>query len=291
MKKIKIITDSASDISIEQEKDLEIEVLPFKIAMGNDSYTSRIDFDNEQFYKMMEEYEGIPTTSQVTPYEFEKLYNKYSKEGYTDIVLVLINAKGSATYNNSVMAREQFFEEYPELEGKFNIHLFDGKSYNAGYGLAVLGAAKMVKEGKDIEDVLDYINEELSKKCIYFGMYTLTYAVKSGRIPSAAAFVGETIGLKPVMKIWDHEIITASKVRGEKKLMTNIINMMAEDMEDNSPYSVIYGSDKEVADELAKKLTEKLGYEPKEYFQIGAAIAINAGPKVVGVVFDTKERC
>lgn len=290
MEKIKIITDSASDISAEQERKLEIEMLPFKIAMGNETYVSRVDIDNEEFYRLMEEFEGIPATSQITPFEFEELYNKYYNAGYTDIVLILINSSGSATYGNAVMARNQFYDEHPELKDTFRIHTFDGKSYNAGYGWIVLGAAEMVQEGKAMEEIISYIEEQLSKKKIYFGMYSLKYAAKSGRIPSAAAFVGEAIGLKPVMMIWDHEIVTANKVRGEKKLMTAIVNMVAEDIEVNAPYGVIYGNDKAVADELAEKLTEKLGYEPEQYFQIGAEVATNAGPKVVGAVFDSKNR-
>lgn len=290
MEKIKIITDSASDISVEQEKNLNIGMLPFKIAMGDKSYVSRIDIDNEGFYRLLEEFDGIPATSQITPFEFEELYNKYYEDGYTDIVLILINSEGSATYGNSVMARNQFYDEHPELKDTFRIHTFDGKSYNAGYGWAVLGAAKMVQEGKTMEEITPYIEEQLSKKKIYFGMYSLKYAAKSGRIPSAAAFVGEAIGLKPIMMLWDHEIVTANKVRGEKKLMTAIVNMVAEDIEDSAPYGVIYGNDKSVADELAEKLTEKLGYPPEQYYQIGAAVASNAGPKVVGAVFDSKDR-
>lgn len=291
MSRIKIITDSASDISVELEKELGIEVLPFKVAMGDKSYVSGVDFDNEKFYKMMEEYDGIPTTSQITPFEFEELYEKKYEEGYTDIVLVLINSEGSATYGNSTMAKNQFFEEHPELADAFHIHTFDGKSYNGGYGYPVIEAAKMINEGKSIEEILDFIEDQLSKKMIYFGMYSLKYAAKSGRIPSAAAFVGEAIGLKPIMKIWDHKITTAGKARGEKKLMSSIVDMTVEDIEKGSPYSVVYGSDKEVSDELAQRLTEKLGYPPVSEFQIGAAVAINAGPKAVGVVFDSKERC
>ena len=66
MAKIKIITDSASDISSQAENELDILVLPFKVVLGDKSYTSRVDFDNEQFYKMMNEYDGMPTHSQIT---------------------------------------------------------------------------------------------------------------------------------------------------------------------------------------------------------------------------------
>ncbi|MBR3646668.1 MAG: DegV family protein [Lachnospiraceae bacterium] len=290
MSKIQIITDSAADILVEDVAKYSIEVVPFKVAMGDNSYTSNVDFTNDEFYKMLDDFEGIPTTSQITPFEFEELYADKHNQGVEELILVLINSKGSATYNNAIMARNNFFEENPDAEGDINIHIFDGAGYNGIYGWPVIEAAKLVQEGADIDTVISCLKEELSKKQIYFGMYSLKYTGKSGRIPSAAAFVGEVIGLKPIMKIWDHEIVTANKAKGEKKMMTTVINMTLESMEEGSPYSVVYGSDKSVADEIAAKLTDKLGYGPTYIFQIGAAVAINAGPKVVGVIFDSKER-
>mgnify|MGYP002508521913 CR=1 FL=1 len=98
--------------------------------------------------------------------------------------------------------------------------------------------------------IRDYLEQELDYRRIYFGMYTLKYAGKSGRIPSAAAFIGDKLNLKPIMKISDREITTAAKVRGEAKLMHKIVNMALEDMEPGTPYQVIYGSDVSCRDEM-----------------------------------------
>ena len=95
MEKIKIFTDSASDITHENEKHLDIGMFNFNIAMGEKSYVSRVDFNNEEFYKLMGEYDGIPTTSQITAYEFQEMYEKFYKEGYTDLIGILINSEGS----------------------------------------------------------------------------------------------------------------------------------------------------------------------------------------------------
>lgn len=146
----------------------------------------------------------------------------------------------------------------------------------------------MIVENKKKNEILDFIHTSLEKSIIYFGMYTLKYASKSGRIPSAAAFVGEALNLKPIMKIFDHKITTAAKAHGEKKLITGIFEKTINEIEENSPYCIIYGTDREVGETLAKRLEMQLGYPPVRYFQIGAAISINAGPKVVGVSFFKK---
>ena len=87
------------------------------------------------------------------------------------------------------------------------------------------------------------------------------------------------------MKIFDREISTAFKCRGEKNLVKKIMELSLEDMEPGSPYELIYGSDRECLEELRSLMTEALGYGPAAEYQIGAAVAANAGPRVVGAAF------
>ena len=147
----------------------------------------------------------------------------------------------------------------------------------------------MAQEGKSVEEINAYLEESIACRRIYFGIYNLKYAGKSGRIPSAAAFIGDKIGIKPIMKIWDHEITTAGKCRGEKKVVSKICDMAIADMEPGSEYQIEYGNDEKIKEEMAAKMTEKLGYGPTGYFQIGAEVAANAGPRIVGVAFDAKK--
>ena len=156
--------------------------------------------------------------------------------------------------------------------------------------MCIRDRAQKLEMGAPIEDVLSLIDRQLKKQRVYFGLYSLKYAGKSGRIPSAAVFVGEALGIKPIMQVWDHAITTVGKARGEKKLIKELVKMVDDDMEPNTPYSLVYGSDTTVRDELAEELTKKVGYPPVYQFQIGAAIAINAGPRVVGAIFETARK-
>lgn len=285
MSKIKFITDSASDISVENEKNLDILIMPFKIAMGDKSYTSRVDFDNEKFYKMIDEYDGIPVTSQITKFEYEELFKKYYDEGYTDIINVTINSEGSATYNNSVMAASDFFEENPQAKDKFHIYNIDSRSYTGAYGYPIVQGAIKAQKGASADEIAAYIKDWVDNCIIFFAPYTLKYARKSGRIPSAAAFAGEVMGLRPVMRIMDNKIVTESKVRGDKAIVPKILNLTVKEMIPKTPYCIVYGNDDTVKDEMAEAMTKAVGYPPEDAYQIGAAITINAGPKVVGVIF------
>ena len=290
MGKIKIITDSASDISSADEQKYSIEVIPFPITLGDKTYISRVDFDNEQFFDLMSQYDEIPKTAQITPFQFQEIYLRQAQEGVTDLIMVLINSKGSSTYNNSVLAIDMFYDEYPQYRDVLHIHSFDSMGYNALYGAPVVHAAQMCADGASLESILGYLEDILPRREIYFGIYDLKYAAKSGRIPTAAAFVGTALNLKPVMRIFDQSITTAAKCRGERKLVEKVAQMSIEDMESGAPYEIVYGNDAGCLEELRRLMVLKLGYEPSAVYQIGAAVAANSGPRVVGVSFTIKSK-
>ena len=289
MPKIQIMTDSASDISTADERQYDISVIPILITLGDRTYTSRVDFDNEGFYRLMAQYDEIPKTTQITAFQFTEIYRKAAQSGVTDLVLVLLNSKGSSTYDNSVQAIDLFYEDCPQYRDVFHVHSFDGIGYNALYGSPVVHAAKMRTEGASLEDILQYLKDVLPRRQLYFGIYDLKYAAKSGRIPTAAAFLGAKLNLKPVMSIFANTITTAAKCRGERKLVETIAELTAQGMEPGSPYELVYGCDTNCLEELETLMVERLGYGPASAYQIGAAVAANAGPKVVGAAFTRRQ--
>lgn len=288
MNKIQIMTDSASDISVENEKLYSISVLPFPITFGDKSYLSRVEIDNEKFFSLMGQYDGIPKTAQITAYQFGEIYLEQAQSGVTDLIMVLINSNGSTTYQNSLAAIDTFFEEHPEYKGKFNIYSLDGMGYCSQYGVPVVEAAKMRDDGKSAEEIVAYLKDVLPRRQVFFGIYELKYAAKSGRIPTAAAFVGQALNLKPIMRIFDGEIKTAAKCIGEKKLMRKLAEMTAEEMIPGTPYELIYARDTDCLDEFRQIITETLGYAPSDVYQTGAAVSANAGPRIIGTSFVKK---
>ena len=285
MKKTLMITDSASDITEQEERSLGIRVLPFAVTMGEKTYLSRVDFDNEEFYRLLAEFSGIPATSQITPFAFQELYAQLLEEGWEEVLLVLINAQGSATYDNSLHAAERFYDEHPGARERMRIRSVDARSYTCAYGYAVVAAAKMARAGVDADEIYAYLLDWMSRSRIYAGLYTLKYAAKSGRIPSAAAFVGDAIGMKPIMRIEDGGITTRDRVRGEKNIIPFVVRRACAEMEPGSPYCVVYGCDAALEQAVREAMTAAVGYPPAASYQIGAAIAINAGPRVSGVMF------
>lgn len=290
MDRIKLMTDSAGDIPEQFLREYDITVMAIPITIDEEGIFERVGFTNEDFYKMMSTARSVPFTSHVTSLRYLEEYEKIYEAGYRHVVNVTINSLGSNMFSAAVMARNQFFESHPEAKGRFDIHVIDSMSYSTPYGYAVVQAAKMAEQQATIREVLEYLEDFFARLEMYFSVYTLEYAKKSGRISCAAAFVGEALGLRPIMSIIDGEIKTVEKVRGDKNVVAKLAKYTQERIAPQSDYLVIEGSLPEPPKELAHMLTKELGRKPVQVSTAGASIAINAGPKLVGVGFLGKRR-
>ena len=131
---VKMVTDSAADIPRALREELDIQVLPFPIAMGDKEYEDGYDFTPEEFYGMLLSAPQIPTHAQLNPYVFEQCFEQAYDNGYTHLIYTSINSKGSATHQNAVQAREEFYEEHPEARENFQITIIDSRNYTMTYG-------------------------------------------------------------------------------------------------------------------------------------------------------------
>lgn len=285
--KIKLMTDSVSDISKEQAEALGIRMLCIPITIEGQPLREELDFTKEEFYRMIDNAKEYPSTAQITPFEIQEAYAEIAAEGYTDLIYMTIGAGGSGTYANAEMARAQFYEEHPDC--KMQIHLVDGRNYTAAYGYAVTEAAKKLARGADVPELTDYLDDWARHAGLYFVPMTLKYVKRSGRVSAAAAFAGELLGLKPFCRICNCQSSVIQKIRGEQNLIPKMIETVKADMQPHTPYIIMQGSNPKRAQEFGAALTKALGYPPESYWSIGAAICCNAGPDVVGFVIKRQE--
>jgi len=288
MQKIKIMTDSACDISIENEKELDIKIMCFPITVDGKGYIERETISNEEFYFLLANCTDLPSTAQITTFRYVEAYKELFEEGYTDIINVTISSTGSNTYNSAVMAIDSFFEEFPQAKGKIKIYVIDSLTYTAGYGYPLIEAANKVKKGASVDEVIAYLKDWFSSVEIYFAPYSLEQVKRSGRVSCAAAFMGELLGLRPLIQMVDGTSNVLEKIRGNKNIITKIADTAVKNMIPQTPYILIKGSVNEHAVELSKEMTKRVGYPPEMVIQIGAAVATNAGAEVSGVAIKAK---
>ena len=285
MEKIKFITDSASDIPQEEARAYGIEVLPIPITIDGKNYHERVDFTNQEFYRLLTSAAQIPTTSHIPHTRYAEVYRHAAEDGYRKIINVTINSKGSNMYDAANLGKQIFEEGYPELAKGMEIAVIDSLCYTYTYGYAVVQAAKQAEEGKSYEEIIAFLQDYFSRVETYFSVYNLDFAKKSGRISVAAAFVGEMLGLRPVMSILDGEIKIIEKVRGDKAVVPKILQIVQKRRRGHdTPFFAARAAKDEVGEELEKRMVKAFGHPAVKMAETGASITINAGPNLVGCV-------
>lgn len=287
MQKIKISTDSTADIPREMWEELDIKVVPLTIVNGDRQYKDGYDLTPQEFYKILDESAILPSSSQATPVQFMELFEETWKQGYTHLIHTSINSKGSSTFQSAVQARTFFFEEHPEAEKDFSITLIDSLTYSMCYGWPVIAAARMVKEGKSAEEITEYIQEWVAHTRPMFVPLNLRCVKKSGRITPAAAFMGDALGLKPMITFENGEAKIISKVRGEAKAIKALVETCLKERKPGSPYQLVYGSNQLQREKLREELSKVMDQPPEFEYPVGCIIGINTGPDMIGIIYRT----
>lgn len=287
MQKIKISTDSTADIPREIREELNIKVVPLTIVDGDRQYKDGYDLTPQEFYRILDEAAVLPSSSQATPVQFMELFEETWKQGYTHLIHTSINSKGSATFQSAMQAKTFFFEEHPEAEKAFSITLIDSLTYSMCYGWPVIAAARMVNEGKSAEEITDHIQEWVAHTRPMFVPLNLRCVKKSGRITPAAAFVGDALGLKPMITFENGEAKILSKVRGEAKAINALVETCLKERKPGSPYQIVYGSNQRQREKLREALSKVMDQPPEFEYPVGCIIGINTGPDMIGIIYRT----
>lgn len=290
MEKIKFIADTACDIPDAELQAYHIDMPSVPVAVDGVGYFERKSFTIHEFYKVLGQSKEIPATSRVPVSDYINCYKQALADGYTDIINVTINRGGSGTFDSAAMAIEQFYKEIPAARDSLKIHMVDSRTYSMAYGYPVIVSAQMAREGKSVAEILAYLDDFFSTLEIYLACYTLEYAKKSGRINAAAAFVGDVLGLRPIISLIDGNTKIVDRVRGEKQLLKRLVQIFDENCDDTqAPVLIIRGEVDAYAEELQKLLQKKLGRSIPVYYA-GASIVINSGPKIAAVALRGKKR-
>jgi len=290
MSKIMILTDSCCDLTKETIEELGIKVLPFEITFAGETFREIFDKSTQEFYEMMSKTDEIPKHSQISPVTFEETYKELYESGVTDIISVSINSHGSGTYNNSVIAKNDFFENNPDAKDKIRIFNLDGKAYTVFYGYPIIEAVKKIRKGAEADEIVAFLEDWFKVGALYAVPYTLKYAKKSGRVSAAKAVAGELMGIKPIIEFADNETAVVDKIRGEKNIVPKLVECVEKRMTPKTPYVMISGKDDTLAKEVEKELIKRTGCKAEMYANIGAVVSANIGCDLVAVLIRRKNK-
>lgn len=280
----KITTDNTADLPYSFYKENDIDFLFLRYTMEDEEYNLETELPVSEFYDRMRN-GSMPTTSQYNTEDAAGLWEPYLKQGM-DILHIAFSSGLSGSYNSARLAAEELREKYPERK----IIVLDTLSASLGEGMLVWYAARMKKEGKTIDEVASWLEENKLHLCHVFTVDDLFHLYRGGRVSKATAILGTMINIKPMLHV-DNEghLINLSKVRGRKRSIIKLADMMDERIgsyKDKNPIMMIsHGDCADEAEVLKQEVLKRYPGTEILINYVGATIGAHSGPGTMALFF------
>ena len=277
-----IITDSACDFPTPMYEQLNLTMLPLTITFRGVSANDRNDDSLKEVYDGLRNGE-VATTAAVNPQSWDGAMRPQLQNG-KDVLVLAFSSGLSTTYQSAVIAAEELKEEFPERK----IIVVDTLCASLGQGLLVWYACKLRDQGKSLEEVSAWVEENKFHLCHWFTVDDLMYLKRGGRISAATAVVGTMLQIKPVLHMDDEgHLINMAKARGRRGSLDALVKKLQElgAGYDNSTVFLSHGDCLEDARYVEKQLKEKCGVKEVVISYVGAVIGSHSGPGTVALFF------
>lgn len=277
---VKLISDSACDIAQSEAKELNITILPLKTLIDGVEYLDGVTITPQEFYSRLETCKELPTTSQLSPMEFEEVFRPAVESG-DEVVVITISGKLSGTSQSAAVAASDF-------PGK--VWVVDSETVTIGQRILMLYAVRLRDEGLSGREIAEQLDRIKSRICLLARVDTLEYLVRGGRLSKAAGFAGTVLNVKPVLSVEDGVVKVLGKARGSRQsdnMLTEFIHKKG-GVDFNLPMMLAYsGTD----DALLKGYVDNSRALWEEHWDslpvtmIGSTISTHAGPGAIAVAF------
>ena len=281
MSKIKIITDSASDLPKQYYIDNNIEVIYFPITLAGEEYLDQVTLPTPMLYELVSKHGTLPKTAAIGVYQFQQKFEEALKDN-DEVLFIGISSGFSCQVGNANLASQEF-------DGK--VKVFDSHNLSSGEGLIVMKAVDLINEGKSLDEVYQELEEYSKKVRSQFAIETMEYLYKGGRCSGVIYFIGRGLKIKPIIRVVDGKMIVYKKPIGK---MTNALNKLIEiflEDKDNADLSRVMVTHS-LGDESAAYLKEKLSeyVDPKNIIEThaGATISTHCGRGTIGILYALK---
>lgn len=281
---MRIFADSASDLPKEFFEKENVELFPLRVHIENEEFEDIRTIHSDKVYGAIRN--GLqPKTSQVSPDEMLNAFEKLAKDGEEGFYIAF-SSELSGTYGTAMMASEQIREEYPDLK----LTVLDTKAASLGYGMLVKEAVKLRAQGHPLKEIIQRVSIMADHTESLFTVEDLDYMAKGGRISKGSAFVGGLLNIKPLLHVENGKLVPIEKLRGRKKVIKRIVELMEERGEqlDKQTISISHGDDEEFAKAMKEAIEKQFNPKNVEIYMIGSVIAAHTGPGTLAVFFLNK---
>jgi len=213
MRKIGFVVDSTFGY-----KGSEATVVPLNVFIDDKEYVDG-EFDGSLVVEALEK-DLKMSTSQPSPNAFLNAYEKELAKGYEHVICLTIASSLSGTFNSANLGKDILEND--------NVTIIDTKTVNLGSEYILEEAIKYANLGKSLEEVIEYINDLISKGSIIFSVDNLQTLVKGGRLGRLSALIGSVLKIKPILRFKEGILNVEAKVRGLMGVFKYITNQVLE---------------------------------------------------------------
>lgn len=279
---IQIVTDSASDITLKQAEEMNIQIVPLTILFEDGVCPQETDEDFQIFYEKLIKENGLPKTSQPTPNKYLEIF-RLAKEVGDEVLVITLSGGLSGTVQSAKLAKD--LAEYERIE------IIDSKQAILTQRMLVEYAVKLRDEGKTLDEITALVLKQREKLTVFGMLDTLTYLKKGGRIPASMALLGNLLRIKPVIILKDSVLEQLGKARGRKDGLKMLCAQMEEAEIDLSfPVYFGYTLDPEPTKQFQMEMEQKFQLKNTKLYPVGGVIGTHVGPNCVAVAFAVKDK-
>lgn len=277
--KFKIVADASCDIPKEYMEKYDITIIPIEVMFGEDIYPEGLE--TKEFYKKIEETGLIPKTAMPNSYKFENFYKDYVNKEDVFVITILISMEMSQTKLQAQMAADNL--------GMKNVFIEESGSTTIGQGAIIGELCRFIDKCQDIEKIKEEFYRLKNNIHIYAVIDDLKYLKQSGRLSSTSAFVGNILGVKPIIAIKDGKVMTIAKCKGAQKAENFILDKI-ENMDTTHPFYVVHSDMPAGAERLEEKAKQRIGENQEVILaQIGCVVGSHVGPTCYGFGYFSKD--
>ena len=266
MSKVRIVTDRASDLPDNIAAKYGIEIAEMDVAFGEDVYYGGKGITIEDFYARMKKEKELPKTSCPSPDKFLEIYKKED----SDVLVLTLTSKLSATYNCAVLADDMYKEE----EHTNRVKVIDTMSGSIGQGILAVYAAQLAEQGKNLDEISEEIEKLIDNTKFIGVLQTLENAIKGGRISKLAGSIINTFNFKALVQIDDGLVKPFDKARGENGSMKKLVDLFLEGASDTENKTLFIGHSNclQKAEKVRDMILERKSYREVVFCGIGTVM-------------------
>jgi DegV family protein with EDD domain len=285
-----IITDSTTDLPQSKAKEWGVEIIPFIFNLDGKEYYNYLDWRDlsvKDFYDALRAGKTGSTT-QVNQFRYIEIWEPFLKAG-KDILYMCLSSALSKSYDQSMLAAEEMREKYPDRK----IITIDTKSASLGMGLLAYYAAKGRDEGKNVDELAEYIEKLIPIMHHWVMADDLHHLRRGGRVSGAAAFVGTMLSVKPMIHITaEGKLTPMTKARGRNKALEFMLEQMTfhQMSPADQPVFISHSDAPDLAEQLKNMIIAKHGKREFIINEIGPVIGAHTGPGTIALFFVGNER-